>query len=69
MRGLLNVQSGTSMAYLLIGGFVAPPIQFILYSHGNRLGSNPGKNRDPRRGVSCVVEVPGRRLILWEGIG
>ena len=68
--GLLNVQSGTSMAYLLIGRFSSfPSIQLILYSHGNRLGSNPGKNRDPGRGVSCVVEVPGRRPILWEGIG
>ncbi len=67
MRGLLNVQSVTSMAYLLIGRFVAPPIQLILYSYGNRQGSNPGKNRDPGRGVSCVVGVPGRRPVLMVG--
>ena len=55
------------MAYLLIGGFVAPLIQLILYSHGNRLGSNPGKNRDPGKGVSCVAGVPGRRPVLMVG--
>ena len=49
----------------LVGDFFAfPPIKLILYSHGNRLGSNPGKNRDLRRGVSCVVGVPGRRPVL-----
>ena len=40
--------------------------QLILFSHGNRLGSNPGKNRGPRIGVSCVVVVPNRRYSATE---
>ncbi len=66
MRGLLNLQSGTSIAHLLIGEFFFhffPLIKLILYSHGNHQVSNPGKNLDPRRGVSCVVGAPGRSPI------
>ena len=63
--GLLNVQSGTSMASW-DGVWSITISQSILLSHGNRSGPYPGKNRGPERGVNCVVVVPRRRYSAIE---